>query len=377
MNATKSTGGGSAKGRRVARFLVLAVLLAWGGLAGMTGQVTLQAPLAHAQVRGEVPGGTLGFSGDAQMWRAIRHGVVGTVSIPNKQAGRLVQAHGDNWRAFKNGPLSQFGAWLLLFTIVVLAVFFVIRGRMRIADGFDSQGRTIHRFNEFERGVHWLVASSFIVLALTGLNIAYGRYVLRPIIGPDAFGALTYYGKLAHNFLGFAFIIGLILMFLMWVKDNLPRKVDIEWLKVGGGMFTKEHVVAPAWRFNAGQKILYWIIIIGGASLSVSGIALIFPFHVTPWSGTFAFLDLFGLHLPTHLSPLAETQLSVLWHSAMAMAMIAVVIAHIYIGSLGIEGAFDAVGSGEVDLNWAKDHHNLWVEEELSKQQAAQSQPAE
>jgi len=150
---------------------------------------------------------------------------------------------------------------------------------------------------------------------------------------------------------------------------------DLKWLALGGGLFSKG-VHPEAARFNAGQKLIFWSVILGGVSLSLSGVALMWPYEVQPWGGTFALINYLGFDLPTQFSALQEVQLSVLWHSAVALVMIVIVIAHIYIGSVGMEGAFDAVGSGQVDLNWAKEHHSLWVEEEMQKPQG-QQQPAE
>ena len=151
-------------------------------------------------------------------------------------------------------------------------------------------------------------------------------------------------------------MLGIVLMFILWVKDNIPSARDLKWLALGGGLFSKD-VHPEATRFNAGQKIIFWSVILGGGSLSLSGVALMWPYEVQPWGGTFAFLNIFGLDLPTQVSALQEVQLSVLWHSVVALVMIVIIIAHIYI-------------------NWAKEHHSLWVEEEMQKPQG-QQQPAE
>ena len=313
-----------------------------------------------AQTSGAVPGNWSGSTSDSEIWRAIRKGVSGSVSIPDKKAGQLVQSDGDSWRAFKNGPLSQFGGYLLLLIIILLGLFYVGRGKIMIDGG--ASGKTIERFNSLERFTHWLTASSFIILSVTGLNILYGRYVFKPILGPEIFSILTQWGKVTHNFIAFAFIIGIVLMFILWVRDNIPNKHDWKWLMVGGGMFSKG-IHPPAKRFNAGQKIIFWVVILGGGSLTASGLALLFPFEIQPWAGTFALLNKFGLELPTSLTPLQETQLSVIWHSFVSLIMIAIVIAHIYIGSVGMEGAIDAMGDGQVDTRWAEGHHNLWFKE--------------
>jgi formate dehydrogenase subunit gamma len=337
----------------------LAVLVAYAGLAGLMGSPVLEAPAA-AQVKGQVPGQSLGGVSDAEFWRQIRHGVAGTVSLPDKQAAVLVQSEGDNWRAIRNGPVSVIGGWVLLAVIVVLAVFFALRGRIRIESGFS--GRTVERFNTLERFTHWLAASSFVVLALTGLNVLYGKYVLMPIIGQTAFATLTYWGKLAHNYIAFAFIAGITLMLVIWVKDNLLSREDFTWIAKGGGLLTKG-VHPPAKKFNFGQKVIFWFVILGGFSIAYSGLSLMFFFDFKAFSATFAVLNLFGFDLPTQLTALQESQLTQLWHAILALILVAVIIAHIYIGSLGMEGAFDAVSTGQVDENWAREHHSLWVDE--------------
>ena len=230
--------------------------------------------------------------------------------------------------------------------LALLAIFLMVRGRIRIHRGFS--GKTILRFASFERFTHWLTASCFIILALSGLNVSFGRTLILPLFGAEAFATMSAWAKLAHNYLAFPFMLGLVIMFLIWIKDNIPGKLDLEWIKQGGGiLFQGKH--PPAKRFNAGQKGIFWIVIIGGALMSVSGWFLIFPY------------------LPGNVTVL---QVWTVIHAVVAMLFIAAMLAHIYIGSIGMEGAFDAMGTGEVDLNWAKEHHSLWVEEEQAKADA-------
>lgn len=316
--------------------------------------------IANAQEQGRVPGNVLGNTSDSEFWRAIRKGRSGSVSIPDKKSAVLVQSEGESWRAFRNGPLSVWGAWALLGIVALLALFFAVRGRIKVDAGLS--GRTVERFNDLERFSHWLAAISFIVLGLTGLNLMYGRYVLIPVIGPDAFAWMTAMGKYAHNYVAFAFMISLIFLFVLWVKDNVPSKLDLQWLKAGGGLFTKG-VHPPARKFNAGQKILFWLVLLGGISVSLSGLALLFPFKLALFDWTFAVLNAIGFDLPRPLGPVQEMQLSQLWHAIVALGLIVLIIAHIYIGTLGMVGAFDAMGTGMVDENWAKQHHKLWAEE--------------
>lgn len=270
----------------------------------------------------------------------------GRVTIPDQRAANLIQPEGREWRAFHNVTLAWVGGVAVVGMVVILALFRMSKGRIPIEGG--PSGRTIRRFNLLERGNHWMVASCFIILALSGLNLTFGRHLLLPLIGPEAFTGLTQWGKYAHNFLAFPFTLGLALMLLLWIKDNIPNGTDIRWIKAGGGLLGDEH--PDSGRFNAGQKGIFWITVLGGAAVAVTGYMLVFPFFFT---------DIAGM------------QLSHIIHSIVAVLMIAVMLAHIYIGTIGMEGAVEAMTTGEVDLNWAKQHHNLWVEKELARGRGA------
>jgi formate dehydrogenase subunit gamma len=200
------------------------------------------------------------------------------------------------------------------------------------------------RFTTFERLVHWMTATCFIVLAISGLNITFGRPLLLPLIGFEAFSEWSQWAKYAHNYLSFPFTIGVVLIFLMWIAGNIPNKVDVDWMKRGGGLFGRDH--PPAYRFNAGQKAIYWIVVIGGGLVAATGYQLMFPFY---------------------LSGIEGMQLAQMIHSIVAVLFMAAMLAHIYIGTIGMEGAFEAMGSGTVDINWAKEHHSLWLEQQMAR----------
>ena len=313
-------------------------------------------------------------------WSQVRKGATGNVSIPDKNAAVLIQSEGDTaYRAFRNGPLKLYSTYALLGMIFLLSLYFLIRGRIKIDHG--RSGTTMVRFNDLERFAHWLMAGSFIILAISGLNMMFGRYTLMPVIGKEAFAAMTLWGKYLHNYLSFAFMAGVALAFVLWLVHNFPNRHDLVWLLKGGGLFTKgSH--PPAKKFNAGQKILFWSVTILTISVSLSGIALMFPYETAFMAKTFAALNAIGFDLPTAVTPLQEQQLNQIWHAIVGVAFIVIILGHIYIGSVGMEGAFDAMGSGEVDTNWAREHHSLWVEEEEQKAKSAPaagtaSQPAE
>ncbi|MDB5512852.1 MAG: formate dehydrogenase, gamma subunit [Enterovirga sp.] len=267
----------------------------------------------------------------------------GRVSIPDAKAATLEQPQGRDWRQFREGWLPWIGALAVLGMLLALFAFYFTKGRIRL-DHTEESGTKIQRFNAFERFTHWLTASSFIVLALTGLNYIFGKRLLMPLIGPDAFATLSQWGKYAHNFLAWPFMLGIIFMIVVWLKDNIPNRVDVAWVKAGGGFLGDAH--PSAYRFNAGQKVVFWLVMICGIAMSVTGIIMLFPFSAT---------DINGM------------QITQVVHALIGVLFIAAILAHIYIGSLGMEGAYDAMGSGEVDLAWARRHHDLWVQQQEAK----------
>ena len=268
--------------------------------------------------------------------------ISGRGTIPDAKSYNLEQPAGRSWREFSQVTLPWIGAIAILGILALLVIFYLVRGMVRIEAG--RSGRTIVRFNMFERFVHWMSATCFVVLAVTGLNITFGRQTLLPLIGPDAFSAWSQWGKYAHNYLSFPFTLGVVLILLIWIAGNIPNRVDVEWLKRGGGIVGNDH--PPAYRFNAGQKMIYWIVVIGGGAVAISGYFLMFPFYGT---------DVTGMQWAQGI------------HGTVAVLFVAAMLGHIYIGTIGMEGAFEAMGTGEVDVNWAKQHHILWLQEEQAR----------
>ncbi|BDA84143.1 formate dehydrogenase subunit gamma [Aureimonas sp. SA4125] len=281
---------------------------------------------------------------ETELLNALKGGkIVGRVTIPDGKAAVLEQPEGRDYRSFHEGWLPWIGGIAVLGMLIALALFYMTRGRIMMEDGPDT-GRKILRFGAIERMNHWMTASAFILLALTGLNYIFGKRLIFPLVGPDAFAAMSQWSKYIHNYVSWAFMLGLVVMILVWIKDNIPDRTDVRWLKELGGFAGKGH--PPAKRFNAGQKGIFWSVAIGGVALSATGLAMLFPFTV---------LDVNGMQTAQYI------------HAIVGVLLIAIMIAHIYIGSLGMEGAYDAMGSGEVDLRWAKTHHSLWVEEEEAR----------
>lgn len=278
--------------------------------------------------------------------------IQGRIDIPDVKAGVLIQPAGRTWDYFHEVLLHRGGAIVVLGTIALLALAYLILGRIRIEAG--RSGQKVLRFKAFERFAHWLTATSFVVLGLTGLNITFGKVVLLPVVGPELFSDISQIAKYLHNFTSFAFVAGLLMIAVIFFRDNLPAKVDIEWVRQGGGFIKSRH--APAGRFNLGEKMVYWLSVGAGVAVSASGFVLLFPFYGTD---------------------IADMQIAQVVHAVVAILFVALILAHIYIGTLGMEGAFEAMGTGEVDLNWAREHHDRWLAEHLEDGRRRTATPAE
>jgi formate dehydrogenase subunit gamma len=317
------------------RFLFGAIVLA--------GVIALAAP-AHAQQQSQIVDPTTSVVNEQTLLRELSR-IQGDIDQLDPRARVLEQPDGRVWDHFHEVTLCWVGAIVILGTLAALAAAYFMLARLRNSAG--RSGRKVLRFKTVERFAHWLTAVSFVVLGITGLNITFGKHVLLPLVGYDAFSVLSEAAKYVHNFTSFAFVIGLVLIIVIFFKDNIPDKTDIEWFRQGGGFIKSKH--APARRFNAGEKLVFWGALGAGILVSVSGYLLLFPFYVT---------DIAGM------------QVAQVVHAVIAVLFVALILGHIYIGTLGMEGAFEAMWTGEVDYNWAKEHHDLWLEDELGKHAA-------
>ena len=261
-------------------------------------------------------------------------------SVPGREYNVLIQGAGREWRAFRNGPLTQYGGWLLVIVLAVLAIVYLVKGPFRLHG--QPTGRLIERFNAVERAAHWTMAISFVILAVTGLVIFFGKHLILPWLGYTAFSWLTVVSKNLHNFVGPLFMFALVVSFLIFVKDNIPEGRDFTWLMKLGGLFGKGGEV-PSGRFNGGEKLWFWGgMVILGTLVSVTGVILDFP----NWNQTRE----------------AMIQANTL-HIIGAVLFIAGAFGHIYMGTIGVEGAYRSMRDGYVDETWAREHHSIWYDE--------------
>ncbi|MBK4734505.1 formate dehydrogenase subunit gamma [Noviherbaspirillum pedocola] len=292
----------------------------------------------------------------APTWRVVKEGVNNYSSLPAPEAGVLIQPKaqfpgqeravtaGHAWRQFRNGPLTQIGGWLLVAALLGLAIVYKVFGQIRLKKA--PTGRKIERFTGVERFVHWTCALSFVTLAATGLAILFGKYVVLPVFGHTLFGWIAYAGKNIHNFVGPVFAVSVVAMFFTFVKDNIPKAVDLVWLLRLGGLLGKDH--ASSHRFNGGEKVWFWGgVILLGLIVSASGFVLD---KLVPGMAYFR----------------GDMQIANVIHVVGAVLVMAASLGHIYMGTIGMEGAYDAMRTGYVDDTWAEEHHDLWYQDVAS-----------
>jgi formate dehydrogenase subunit gamma len=279
---------------------------------------------------------------NAPVWREVRSGQspYTNSTVQGRETAVLVQSWGETWRQIRNGPVTFWGGWLVVGVLAVLAALYFVFGSVKLHD--RPSGRLIHRFSPLEQIVHWTTAISFVVLGLSGLIMFFGKHVLLPITGYTLFAWLTALAKNLHNFVGPFFIVAVTIFIVLFIRDNLPRAYDLKWFARSWAYVTgKEHV--PSGRFNAGEKVWFWFGVLG---LSV----------VVAWSGLI-------LLFPNFDQTRAVMQEAWIWHAVAALIYIALSLGHIYLGTLGVEGAYQAMRTGYVDEVWAKEHHEIWYNE--------------
>jgi len=287
-------------------------------------------------------------------WSDVRGGdnAYQTTQVRGIESSVLVQSAGETWRQLRNGPITNYGGWLIVGVMILIGAFYAWKGPIKLHE--KPTGRRLLRFGSWDRMVHWGAAISFVLLAVTGIIILFGKHILLPIFGYALFSWLAILAKNIHNFVGPVFAFCTILLFVTFVKDNLPKLHDLKWFAKGGGLLTGEHV--PSGRFNAGEKAWFWIGVTAlGIVVSATGFILNFPNFEQ------------GRELMQQANVI---------HAIAAVVFMAMSLGHIYIGTLGTEGAYEAMRTGYVDEVWAKEHHEYWYQETAGNKGGGAASPA-
>ncbi|OIR03487.1 formate dehydrogenase, cytochrome b556(fdo) subunit [mine drainage metagenome] len=306
-------------------------------------QAALAADAQPARTQASTP------HNEVRLWRQVRSGQPGITTVRGIETGVLVQSGGETWRELRDGPITLYGGILLCVVIAGIAAYYALRGPIKLKEA--RSGRLVGRFTGIERIAHWSMAGSFVILALSGLNMLFGRHLLLPVLGHALFSWVAVLCKNLHNFVGPLFLLSIVVSFLIFVKDNLWRTTDALWLKKLGGLLSGEHV--PSGRFNLGEKAWFWLgLVVLGCTVSLSGLVLDFP---------------------NFEQGRAIMQWANIVHVVAALLFICLAMGHIYIGSIGMEGALEGMRDGYVDEVWAREHHELWY---LDQKQKAAKSPA-
>jgi formate dehydrogenase subunit gamma len=305
---------------------------------------------------------------NAPFWRAVRESgsQQGYSSLPGAEAGALVQPFvqypgsrltnaGEAWREVRNVWIIPYGGALIAIAALGIAMFYWRKGPL--GGHLPDTGRTIERFTYFERAAHWGLAASFMALAVSGLVMSFGKFLLLPLIGGTLFGWLSYALKTLHNFAGPVFAVALLVFIVGYIRDNLPRGHDFTWLAKGGGLLGGEEV--PSHRYNAGEKVMFWGgVIVLGLTVVASGLVL-------------------DKLVPGMLYLRGQMQVAQMVHGVASVLMMTLFLGHIYMGSVGMKGAYEGMRTGRVDEAWAREHHQLWYEDiKAGKIPAERSRPA-
>lgn len=272
---------------------------------------------------------------NAPVWRDVRSEKEHYTTARGPEAGVLIQSGGETWRAYRNNYIVRYGGWAISIMVLVIALFYWRKGTIQLHE--SPTGRKILRFKSYERVIHWSTAISFVILAVSGMLMLFGKYIVMPIIGPTLFAWITQVGKLLHNFVGPVFVVCSVMLFFTFVRNNLPHPSDWLWIRKMGGLFSGEHV--PSQRFNAGEKAWFWGgLTILGVVVGVSGLVLDFPNFM-------------------------QTRATMQWyhmvHAIGSILFILGFLGHVYMGTIGVAGAYHAMRTGYVDEIWMKEHHEL------------------
>jgi formate dehydrogenase subunit gamma len=283
---------------------------------------------------------------NAPFWGEVRKGEnpYQTTQVRGVETNVLVQSQGETWRRVRNGPVTVYGGWFLVLAVAALAAFYWWRGEIKLKE--SPTGRLVERFNGWERIVHWSTAISFVILAITGTITLFGKYILLPLFGYTLFSWLATFSKTLHNFVGPLFAVCTLLMFVTFVRDNIWQRGDFQWILKAGGLFSGKHI--PSWRFNIAEKSWFWLgVTLCGIVVSATGLILDFP----------------------NFAQGRETmQLAITLHASAALLFIGAALGHIYLGTIGMQGAYESMREGTVDEAWAKEHHEYWYNEVKGRQ---------
>ena len=272
----------------------------------------------------------------SELWRQARQANEGVTAVQGPGANVFMIDSAETFRQVRMGPVSFYLPIFLGFMVLAMVgLHFYTGGGEKPG---NPSGRRLPAWSLFDRVLHWYVAGLFLILAITGLSLLFGRAVLIPLLGPEGFAAWARASKFLHDWGGVAFVAGIAVMSVAWLHHNKFTMVDVRWL-LKGGAFGKH---LPAGRYNGGQKIWFLVNVLAGVVVCATGIMLVLP-------GIFENRELF--------------QINLIVHAVVAIVWLGISFAHIYMATIGAPGSVDITTKGHVSSEWAKLHRPLWYDE--------------
>lgn len=198
----------------------------------------------------------------------------------------------------------------------------------------------LHRFNLLERVVHWVVGITYVALLLTGLAFAYPP--LFWLTAPLGGGAMA---RVLHPYIGALFGVAMLLMLVLWIRDMFLNRQDVQWMAAVRYYATHQRdKVPPAGKYNAGQKLFFWVQGVLAVVFVATGVMLWFPEQLAP----------------------ARTLLSSarLLHYMATLGGGLFLVLHVYLGTVAYPGTARSMIDGKVTRQWARLHHPRWHEEQ-------------
>jgi formate dehydrogenase subunit gamma len=219
------------------------------------------------------------------------------------------------------------GGGIIALALLGLFGYYAWRGPIGLHG--KPTGRLIQRFSDLDRAVHWTIAISFVLLALSGLIITFGKYVLLPVFGYTLFSWLAILAKNLHNFVAPVFFVSLPVFIVLFIRDNLPKMYDFQWIKVFGGMLSKSGARCRRGASTPARKALFW------------GPGVLFQRRAVPVGG--------GAALPEFRAGTRHDAERQRGARGLRPARDRMACFHIYLGTIGMKGAYDAMRTGYVD----------------------------
>jgi len=270
------------------------------------------------------------YAADSQIWDAMR--IQNIFGFGQKDSLNL----GTLFTMLQGKYFYLIFLGILIGVPAVFFIHFLIIG----PKVFSHEGKPIFAFTLFKRIIHGIAGVSFMILIPTGIMIVYGNYL--------GGGTPIEYARHFHGIATILFTISIVPMFIFWFVDMLPTSDDIKWMFILGGYLSKEIKEIPAGKFNAGQKMWFWIATFGGFVMIATGASMYYQDF-----------DL-GIATTLGISQIDLLRAAAIIHNVLSFAVTAFFFTHVYMAAIAIKGAIYSMITGYKEHEEVKYLHSTW-----------------